>query len=231
MLDEIIIRELTVNATVGPDRWDKRRAQPIRVTTTLYTSITAAGRSDKLDDTIDYGPMCKGITNLVDGGEFDDLHTLAQCVAAYSLTQSAPAAQIVKVQAEALNQFLSAESLGVVVWKANVGWEAKAGHDKGLINNLTANVIIGVNPLERISKQSVDINLIFRSPKWSDVDWHDIYNRLTKVSHVHYTQVRVRLKVLLGHLPIFVSHTGSIRHESRSGSLLFRWRRRSNSSL
>jgi FolB domain-containing protein len=185
MIDEIIIRELTVKAVVGPDRWHKRRAQPIRITTTLYVSIIAAGRSDKLEDTIDYSPVCEGITNLADGGEFENLHSLAQCVAACALTRSDPAAQIVKVEAEALNQFIAASSLGVTVWKANPGREARAGHDKGLINNLTANVLIGVNPLERITKQSVDINLVFHSPNWSDVNWNDIYNRLINVSHIH----------------------------------------------
>jgi len=177
--DTILILDLSAKATVGPDRWGKARAQPVKISVFLETSLIEAGKSDDVEHSIDYGGLSKEITRIIDGACFDDLYKLAESVANLSLSKDRAVAA--RVVAEALNQFLMAESLGVSISRKREGMDVVAGPDQTFIKNLRLNTIIGLNPPERVSKQVVISNVTFHTPTWSKPSWQGIHNKFTKV--------------------------------------------------
>jgi dihydroneopterin aldolase / 2-amino-4-hydroxy-6-hydroxymethyldihydropteridine diphosphokinase / dihydropteroate synthase len=179
--DTIIIHGLAVQATVGEDRWGKVRAQPIQLSIFLQASLVQAGESDDVSDSIDYGLLCKEILNVVDHQVFKNLYQLTETVANHAMTKDG--AETVKVVAEAFNQFLMAESLGVSLSRGRGGIREVTGPDQFFVKDLRVHTIIGVNPRERELKQTVLVNVMFHSPKWDPgrPDWHDLSEKMTKV--------------------------------------------------
>ena len=59
MSDDVIeLRGLRFSAVVGVLPEERERSQPIQVDLDVTADLSAAGRSDDLDDTIDYGALC-----------------------------------------------------------------------------------------------------------------------------------------------------------------------------
>jgi FolB domain-containing protein len=179
--DTIIIRDLAAQAAIGEDRWGKVRAQPLRLSIFLQASLIQAGKSDDVFDSIDYGLLCKEILSVVDRQIFHSLYELAETVANHSLTKNG--AEAVEVVAEAFNQFLLAESLGVSLSRGRGGIREVVGPDRFFVKDLRIHTIIGVNPCERESKQIVLVNVTFHSPMWypGGPNWHKLSEKLTKV--------------------------------------------------
>lgn len=185
MTDRIIISSLRLNATVGPDRWRKRRAQPTDLSITLTVDLAQAGQADDVNATVNYGTLSKSLTSRLDGAEFESLHALAAEAAAQALAK--PGVLEVIVDAEALNQFLLAKSAGERLHR-RINDNNGLNPDEAYIYDLRLNVIIGVNPLEREFKQEVVTNIVFIAPTWTQPDWLGMHDNLVKVSafyHLH----------------------------------------------
>ncbi|KAJ7459776.1 tetrahydrobiopterin biosynthesis enzymes-like protein [Mycena latifolia] len=178
--DTIIIRDLRVSSTVGPDRWGKVRPQPIVISILFEASLIAAGTSDDVADSVHYGKLAKDVAKLTQDAEFPSLFALAEVVAQLVLNMDGRVCAVT-IAAHAKNQFLQAESLGVEIRRtaaAELGSEC-------LIQDLRANIIIGVNPPEREAKQTVLLNLRFYDLDWEKVtgaqSWQKIHAELVKV--------------------------------------------------
>jgi hypothetical protein len=83
------------------------------------------------------------------------------------------------VHARALNQFLQAESLEVVLYRDKS--EAKVSIDQVWIRNLRVACIIGVNEPERQYKQIAESDIIFDDPGWVIPDWRSMHDALVQV--------------------------------------------------
>jgi 7,8-dihydroneopterin aldolase/epimerase/oxygenase len=79
--DRIELRALRVVGTHGVLAEERERAQPFEVDLDLYADLAAAGQSDNLEDTIDYGLLCQAVADTVAGEHADLLEHLAQRVA------------------------------------------------------------------------------------------------------------------------------------------------------
>jgi dihydroneopterin aldolase/2-amino-4-hydroxy-6-hydroxymethyldihydropteridine diphosphokinase len=84
--DRIELRALRVLGTHGVLVEEKTRAQPFEVDVDLHADLAGAGRSDGLDDTVDYGAVCRAVADAVAGPHADLLEHLAQRVADAVLT-------------------------------------------------------------------------------------------------------------------------------------------------
>jgi dihydroneopterin aldolase len=71
--DRIEIRGLRLVGTHGVLVEEKERAQPFEVDLDLVADLTAAGRSDQLLDTVDYGAVVARVAELVAGGPSHEL--------------------------------------------------------------------------------------------------------------------------------------------------------------
>jgi dihydroneopterin aldolase len=59
--DRIELRGLRMPARVGVLPFEQEQDQPIEIDVDLLTDTSAAGASDDLDDTVDYGAVCAAI--------------------------------------------------------------------------------------------------------------------------------------------------------------------------
>ena len=152
---------MRLSAAIGPDAWDRaepNRAQPIMLSLKLYIDTRSAGDSDNIRDTFSYSNMCKDVFGQVDGASFATIDDLARCVG--ELMNGWPG-KMLKMVALAPKAVLRAQG-GLA---KQCVWERKAEGDLSLhshawrIKDLQLACIIGVNPHERLEKQTVIIDL------------------------------------------------------------------------
>ncbi|NMM93732.1 2-amino-4-hydroxy-6- hydroxymethyldihydropteridin e pyrophosphokinase [Bifidobacterium sp. DSM 109957] len=81
MTDTITLTGVRANGTHGVLDFEHERAQPFIVDAVLYLDLAAAGRSDALNDTVDYGRAAKAIVEVIEGAHVDLIERLAQLIA------------------------------------------------------------------------------------------------------------------------------------------------------
>jgi dihydroneopterin aldolase len=79
--DVIELRGLRLRAIVGVLDWERRVTQPLELDLDVAVDLAAAGTSDDLADTVDYGALCALAERVVVEGRFLLLEALAQHVA------------------------------------------------------------------------------------------------------------------------------------------------------
>lgn len=77
-MDRILIDDLRVLAVIGALAHERESAQPIRVDLSIGVDLHDAGRSDELDDTVNYGLVAERVTQAVS----DSKHVLLERLAA-----------------------------------------------------------------------------------------------------------------------------------------------------
>lgn len=80
-MDRILIRELTARCIIGlrPDERDAK--QDVVVTLALSADLSRAGKSDLLEDSIDYRAIKKHVLALVEQSRFHLVEALAEAIA------------------------------------------------------------------------------------------------------------------------------------------------------
>ena len=81
--DSITISKLKVLAHIGVTEEERSKPQTLLVDLELTLDLRPAGRSDDLDDTIDYDGLTTEVADLVRASEFKLLETLAESIAAH----------------------------------------------------------------------------------------------------------------------------------------------------
>lgn len=79
--DCIQLRGLRVVCVVGVLPEERERAQPLELDIDIYADLSAAGNSDDLQDTVDYGSVAQTIEEICLGAKVQLLERLAQLVA------------------------------------------------------------------------------------------------------------------------------------------------------
>jgi dihydroneopterin aldolase len=96
--DRIELRALRVTGVHGVLPEERDRAQPFEVDLDLEVDLSAAGRSDDLADTVDYGAVAAAVHDAVARGPHADLlEHLAQRVADAAFSAAGPVATGVSV--------------------------------------------------------------------------------------------------------------------------------------
>lgn len=81
MEDRIELRGLRVVGICGALPEERERAQPLEFDLDVEVDLAAAGRTDDLADTVDYGALCDLVASTVAGGRPQLLERLAEDVA------------------------------------------------------------------------------------------------------------------------------------------------------
>jgi dihydroneopterin aldolase len=76
--DRIELRGLSVLALCGVLPEERVRRQPFTIDVDVFADLRAAGASDDLDDTINYGALCEDIEAVALGEQFGLLERFAQ---------------------------------------------------------------------------------------------------------------------------------------------------------
>lgn len=100
--DLVSLRGLRVLGTHGVLDEEQVRAQPFEIDVDVEADLAAAGRSDDLKDTLDYGALCEQIAAVVAGEHVALLEHLAQRIADVVLAFS-PLASSVQVTVKKLH--------------------------------------------------------------------------------------------------------------------------------
>ncbi len=79
--DRIELRGLRATGTHGALPEEQVRAQPFEVDVDLHFELRAAGQSDDLADTIDYGAVAEAVHRIVTREQFQLLERLAERIA------------------------------------------------------------------------------------------------------------------------------------------------------
>ena len=79
--DRILLRNFRVMAYCGVLEEEQARRQPFEINAEVVADLRAAGQSDDLNDTINYGILGDNIASLVETGRFALLEHFAQQVA------------------------------------------------------------------------------------------------------------------------------------------------------
>jgi FolB domain-containing protein len=83
--DRIFIQGLRVACVIGTREEERRRAQEIAIDVCLHLDLEEPGRSDRLEDTVDYGYLAGEITAMAESSSFHLLERLAEEVASLAL--------------------------------------------------------------------------------------------------------------------------------------------------
>ena len=84
--DYIELRGLRATGKHGLAPGEKDQPQPFEIDVNLYLDLSIAAASDNIDDTVDYGPLCKQIVALVGDESFDLIEILAEKIATVAKT-------------------------------------------------------------------------------------------------------------------------------------------------
>lgn len=81
MADLIELRGLRASGICGALPEEQVRAQPLEVDLDVHADLAAAGRTDDLDDTVDYGSLADAVERVITTERFVLLERLAQRLA------------------------------------------------------------------------------------------------------------------------------------------------------
>ncbi len=118
-LDRVFIRDLAIRCIVGTDEQERREKQEVLIDITMVVDLRKAGRTDALEDTIDYRTLKKRILQLVGESQFHLIEALAQCVAEECLRDER--VERVEVAVEKPGALRFARTVGVEIVRSRGG--------------------------------------------------------------------------------------------------------------
>ncbi len=111
-LRHVFVRDLVLQAFIGIHRHERRGPQPVRINIDL-TVDDDRPLEDRLDQVVDYETIVSAVKTMVASGHINLVETLAERIAALSLSDLRVAAARVRV--EKLNVVAEAVSVGVEI--------------------------------------------------------------------------------------------------------------------
>ena len=116
MTDQIQIKDLHLRTIIGINEEERRNRQDVRINITLYADTRAAGRSDRIDDAVNYRTITKQVIELVETSSFFLVEKMAAEIAAICLAD--PRVERARVRVEKPGALRFARSVGVEIDRA-----------------------------------------------------------------------------------------------------------------
>ncbi len=123
--DRIYIRDLIVRCTIGIDEQERANKQNVLVQITMETDLRRAGRTDALEDTIDYRALKKRILSRAGESQFYLIEALAESIADECLKQDRIERVTVAVEKPGALRF--ARTVGVEIVRRRDGAAGRSG--------------------------------------------------------------------------------------------------------
>lgn len=79
--NRIILQGMRFMGTTGLFEFERNQPQPFVVNLTICFREMAAGRTDRLSDTVDYGQVFAAVREIVEGTRYDLIEALAEAIA------------------------------------------------------------------------------------------------------------------------------------------------------
>ena len=81
MMDIVYLHNLRVDAVIGIFEWERRIKQTILIDIDMGTDISKAGRTDSIDDAVNYKAVSKRVISIAQNSQFSLVEALAEHVA------------------------------------------------------------------------------------------------------------------------------------------------------
>jgi len=111
--DKIVIKDLLIRGIVGINEWERSKRQDILVNLEIEGDFTAAGRSDDVEDTLNYRTLTKAVIAYVESSEHYLVEALAHEIARIAVVEHG--AERVRVRVEKPGALRFAHSVGIEV--------------------------------------------------------------------------------------------------------------------
>lgn len=112
-VDRIWIRDLHLRCVIGIQEWEREILQDVRIHVVLHVDLSQAGRSDRIEETVNYKTLTKAIIALTEHSHFYLIESLAEGIARLCLADLR--VQRVKVSVEKPGALRFAQSVGVTL--------------------------------------------------------------------------------------------------------------------
>ena len=80
-MDRIYIQDLALRCIIGVYPEERRERQDVVINVTMEADLRAAGKSDRLEDSVDYKSVKKRILDIVEDSEYRLIESLAERIA------------------------------------------------------------------------------------------------------------------------------------------------------
>ncbi|MBF0447540.1 MAG: dihydroneopterin aldolase [Magnetococcales bacterium] len=111
--DKIEICDLQLRCIIGIQDWERKTRQDVLINVTLFTDLSVAGKSDRIEDTINYKNLSKQIITLTEGSAFYLVEMLAEEIAGLALADKRVESVCVRVEKPGALRF--SRSVGVTI--------------------------------------------------------------------------------------------------------------------
>jgi D-erythro-7,8-dihydroneopterin triphosphate epimerase len=114
-LDRIRICDLLVRCVLGINDKERQERQDVLINLTIHADLRRAGKSDRIEDAVDYRVLKKRVLAMVESSHYFLLEALANAVAELCLDQ--PGVQRVEVRVDKPNALRFARSVAVEIMR------------------------------------------------------------------------------------------------------------------
>ncbi len=97
MADRIFINDLRARCIIGVNAEERREKQDVLINIGLVTDLRLAGKSDRIEDSVDYRALKKAILAMAEDSRYRLLEALAEAIAKICLEHPAVSEAHVKV--------------------------------------------------------------------------------------------------------------------------------------
>ena len=117
-MDKVFIEDLEVETIIGIFGWEREVKQIVRISLEMSFDTSKAGKSDKIDDALDYKIIGKSIVNLVENSSFFLVEKMAEEIALLVLKNK----QIkdIKLRVEKPGALRGSKSVGVEILRSRL---------------------------------------------------------------------------------------------------------------
>jgi FolB domain-containing protein len=119
-MDRILISDLLVRCIIGVRAEERKEKQDVLINLSLFADLRKAGKSDLLEDSVDYSAVKKRILNMAEFSQFYLVEALAEAAAEICLEQRAVSRVQVRVEKPSALRF--ARSVGVEITRERKKW-------------------------------------------------------------------------------------------------------------
>ena len=116
-MDRVIIKNLIARGIIGIYDWEREKPQEISINITLFGDLRKAGKSDNIEDSINYKTVAKEAQSLAESCQRLTVEALANDIASFCL--ETPGVEKVVVRVEKPGAVRFAESVGVEIERSN----------------------------------------------------------------------------------------------------------------
>ncbi len=119
--DRILIKNLLVRGILGLNDWEREKRQDILINLEIRFDARPAGRSDRVEETLNYRSLCKAVIAYVESSSHYLVEALAEGIARIAVAEMG--AGRVRVRVEKPGALRFAESVGVEIERARTDFE------------------------------------------------------------------------------------------------------------